>query len=138
VLVNLGTAVNYVILAKSEISTVPSSLVTDDIGVSPISSTAITGFSLIWDGTGIFSTSSQVVGSVFAADYTPPNPGNLTTASATSRLRLPMQSADKHQRRQYDDATSAIGCRIRFLDEVTQSQDRVRAGLQHHATLADL
>ena len=34
--VNLGTAGNYVILAKSGISTVPPSAVTGNLGVSPI------------------------------------------------------------------------------------------------------
>src|ERR1035437_222016 len=37
--VNLGTAGNFVILAKSGISTVPTSAITGDIGVSPIDST---------------------------------------------------------------------------------------------------
>jgi hypothetical protein len=78
--VNLGTAGNFVILAKSGISTVPTSAVTGDIGVSPIDQTAITGFSLILDSTGTFSTSSQVIGKAYAADYTSPTPSNLTTA----------------------------------------------------------
>jgi len=78
--VNLGTAANYVILAKSGISTVPPSAVTGNLGVSPIDSTAITGFSLILDGSGLFSTSSQVTGKVYAANYASPTPANLTTA----------------------------------------------------------
>ncbi|MCR4303609.1 MAG: ice-binding family protein, partial [Gallionella sp.] len=45
----LGTAGNFAILAKSGISTVPASAVTGDIGVSPISQTAITGFSQTLD-----------------------------------------------------------------------------------------
>ena len=78
--VSLGTAGNFVILAKSGIATVPASAVTGNIGVSPIDSTALTGFSLTLDGTGTFSTSPQVVGKVYAADYTSPTPSNLTTA----------------------------------------------------------
>lgn len=78
--VDLGLAGNYAILAKSGISTVPASVVTGDIGVSPIDSTAITGFSLIMDSTGTFSTASQVIGKAYAADYTSPTPANLTTA----------------------------------------------------------
>ncbi len=78
--VSLGTAGNFVILAKSGISTVPTSVVTGDIGVSPIASGAITGFSLILDSTGIFSTSGQVIGKVYAADYTSPTPSILTIA----------------------------------------------------------
>ncbi|MEX2605818.1 MAG: ice-binding family protein, partial [Kiritimatiellia bacterium] len=45
--INLNSAGDFVILAKSGISTVPSSDITGDMGVSPITSTAITGFSLI-------------------------------------------------------------------------------------------
>jgi hypothetical protein len=78
--VNLGAAGNYVILSKSGISTVPPSAVTGDLGVSPITSTAITGFSLILDSSGQFSTSAQVTGKVYAPDYASPTPVNLTTA----------------------------------------------------------
>jgi hypothetical protein len=78
--VDLGTADNFVILAKSGISTVPASTVTGNIGVSPIDSTAITGFSLVLDATGTFSTATQVVGKAYAPDYSSPTPSNLTTA----------------------------------------------------------
>jgi len=78
--VNLHTAGNYAILAKSGISTVPPSAVTGDIGVSPIDATAITGFSLILDGTGKFSTSSQLTGKAYAATYAVPTPAILTMA----------------------------------------------------------
>ncbi|MGB3367975.1 MAG: ice-binding family protein [Acidaminobacteraceae bacterium] len=78
--VELGLAGDYVILAKSGISTVPSSSVTGNIGVSPIDSTAITGFSLTMDATNQFATSGQITGKVFASDYTAPTPSNLTTA----------------------------------------------------------
>jgi len=78
----LGTAGNFVILSKSGISTVPNSVVTGDIGVSPIDQTAITGFSETLDGSGTFSTSAQVVapGKIYAADYAPPTPTYMTTA----------------------------------------------------------
>ena len=78
--VKLGMAGNYAILAKSGISSVPKSVITGDIAVSPIDSTAITGFSLSADATNQFSTSTQVIGRVFAPDYTSPTPSNLTTA----------------------------------------------------------
>lgn len=76
----LRTAGDFVILAKSGIDTVPDSVVTGDIGVSPIDSTAITGFSLVLDASTTFSASAQVTGMVFAADYTSPTPANMTTA----------------------------------------------------------
>ena len=78
--VNLGAADDFVILAKSGISTVPTSAVTGNIGVSPMGATAITGFGLTADSTNVFSTSPQVTGQVFASDYAVPTPTNLTTA----------------------------------------------------------
>ena len=60
--VNLGTAGNVAILAKSGISTVPNSAVTGDISVSPIDHTGITGFSKTLDSTNVFATSAQVTG----------------------------------------------------------------------------
>jgi hypothetical protein len=80
--VNLRTAGDYVILAESDISTVPPSVVTGDLGVSPMAASFITGFSLIADSTNVFSTSAQVTGKVYAADYAAPTPSNLTTAIA--------------------------------------------------------
>lgn len=78
--VNLRTAINFVILAKSGISTVPTSAVTGNLGVSPAAATYITGFSLIADATNVFSRSTQVTGKVYAANYAVPTPSNLTTA----------------------------------------------------------
>jgi len=77
--VDLGLAGNYAILAKSGIATVPASVITGDLGVSPADATALTGFSLTLDASGVFSTSTQVTGNVFAADYAAPTPVNLTT-----------------------------------------------------------
>ena len=78
--VSLGTAGNFVILAKSGISTVPTSVVTGDIGVSPIESTAITGFSLSLAAASPFATSAMITGKVYAPGYADPTPANLTTA----------------------------------------------------------
>jgi hypothetical protein len=84
--VNLATAGTYAILAKTGISTVPASAITGNIGVSPAAGTYITGFSLIADSTNVFSTSTQVTGKVYAADYTAPTPSNLTTAVSDMQL----------------------------------------------------
>jgi hypothetical protein len=78
--VNLGVAGNYAILAKSGISSVPNSVITGNIGVSPIDSTAITGFSLTMDATNKFSSSTQIIGKAYASDYASPTPSDLTTA----------------------------------------------------------
>ena len=79
-LVDLGAANDFVILAKTGISTVPGSSITGDIGVSPAAATYITGFSLSADATNVFAASTQVVGQVFASDYEPPTPSNMTAA----------------------------------------------------------
>ncbi len=78
--VNLGTASHFVVLAKSGITTVPQSVLTGDVGVSPIDSTAMTGFSFTSDPSGTFATSTQITGKAFAADYASPTPSNLTVA----------------------------------------------------------
>jgi len=78
--VNLGTAHDFVVLAKAGISTVPISDITGNLGVSPAAATSITGFALSMDASNVFSTSTQVTGQVFAADYAPPTPADLTTA----------------------------------------------------------
>lgn len=75
----LGTAGNYVILAKTGVSTVPASAITGDVGLSPAATTYLTGFSLTLVGT-TSAISQQVTGSLFAADMTDPTSTNLTTA----------------------------------------------------------
>ena len=80
--VDLGTAGNFVILAKSGITTTgtPNSVITGNIGVSPIAASSMTGFALALNSSGQFSTSSLVNGNVYAADYAAPTPATLTTA----------------------------------------------------------
>jgi hypothetical protein len=76
--VALGTAGNYVILAKTAINNSPTSNITGDLGLSPAATSYITGLSLT-NATG-YATSSQVTGKIFAADMVAPTPINLTTA----------------------------------------------------------
>ncbi len=78
--VDLGTAGHFAILAKTGITNVPISNITGDLGVSPIAASSITGFSLVADSTNTFSRSSQVTGKIYAANYAPPTPANLTTS----------------------------------------------------------
>jgi hypothetical protein len=97
----LGASGSFAILSKSGISTVPLSTISTfrlfscltaadpsfmtsagDIGVSPGAATSITGFSLTLDPGRTFSLSAQVIGRVFAANYAPPTPVQLTTAVA--------------------------------------------------------
>jgi hypothetical protein len=89
--VNLGsvngagtpTSPKYVILAKTAISTTGTTAITGDLGVSPVAATYITGFSLIMNAGGCYSTTTLVTGNVFAADYNTggcPTPTLLTVA----------------------------------------------------------
>jgi len=78
--VNLGTAGDFVIIAKTEISTTGTTQITGDIGISPSAATYITGFGLIMDASGTFSTSSLITGKVYASDYTSSTPTKMTTA----------------------------------------------------------
>jgi len=78
--VYLGTAGSYVILAETVITDVPYSAITGDIGISSDDASHITGFILTPDGSGTFSTSTEDIGKVYAANYSAPTPANLTTA----------------------------------------------------------
>jgi hypothetical protein len=77
--VNLGTAGNYAILAKSAISTTGTTSIVGDLGLSPSAASFITGFALSTPPT-TFTTSGLVTGEVYAPDYDAPTPATLTTA----------------------------------------------------------
>ncbi|MEX0982347.1 MAG: ice-binding family protein [Bacteroidales bacterium] len=76
--VELGSAGNYVILAKTAITNISTSEITGDLGLSPAATSYITGLSLT-KATG-YATSAQVTGNIYAADMADPTPINLTTA----------------------------------------------------------
>jgi hypothetical protein len=78
--INLGTAGDFSILAKSGISTTGTTAIEGNIGVSPIASTAITGFALAMDATNQFSRTPTVNGRVYASDYAIPTPSKMTNA----------------------------------------------------------
>lgn len=75
--VNLGTAIDYVIVAKTAINNTSTSAITGDLGLSPAATSYITGLALT-NSTG-FATSTQVTGKLYAADMAAPTPTNLTT-----------------------------------------------------------
>lgn len=76
--VDLGASGNYVILAKTAITNVPTSAITGDMGISPAAASYITGFALV-KATG-YATAAQVTGKIYAADMAAPTGTNLTTA----------------------------------------------------------
>ena len=67
--VNLGTASNFVILAESQITNVPTSVVTGDVGLSPAT------------GAGIGLTCAQVTGAIYTVDAAGPLPCRITNAT---------------------------------------------------------
>lgn len=105
----LGTAGNYAILTKTGITTTGITAVTGDIGTSPAAATYIQGFgTLPLDGTGCFSTSTLVVGNVYAADY---NTGVCTTPADLTTAVLNMEAAytDAAGRTATSAATTNVG-----------------------------
>ena len=79
--VDLGTAGNFAILAKTGISTIVGTVATSvygDIGISPAPASALTGFGQTMDASNTFSTSTSVIapGKLYASDYAPPTPIN--------------------------------------------------------------
>ena len=78
--VNLLSANNFTILAKTGISTTGTTLITGDIGVSPNAATSITGFGLNLTDASPFATSPTVVGKIYAPNYANPTPTVMTTA----------------------------------------------------------
>lgn len=78
--VSLGAAGDYVILAKSEITTTGTTDIVGDLGISPAAQTYMTGFSESLDASNEFATSALVTGKLYAADMALPTPSNLTTA----------------------------------------------------------
>jgi hypothetical protein len=86
--VDLGSAENFVILAKTGISKTGAAgtAIVGDIGISPAALTFITGFSQTMDASNVFATSIYVTGSIYAADMAVPTPANMTTAISNMEL----------------------------------------------------
>lgn len=78
--VNLGTAGDFVVLAKTAITTTAGSSIVGDLGISPAALSDMTGFDAIMDGSGQFATSALVTGQIFAADFGGATAVKLTTA----------------------------------------------------------
>lgn len=104
--VSLGTAANYAILAKTGISTVPTSLVTGNVGLSPAARTYLTGWSLITEPTDTYFTAAQVVApfKLYAAD----NVGGTTSVDLTTAVGN-META-------YTDAAGRIATSAAYIN----------------------
>ena len=105
---DMGSIGNYVIFGQSLVSTTGATTITGNVGISPAAASFITGFSLVADGTNVFSTSSLVVGKVYASDFAPPTPANVTTAQ-TNSLEAYTDAAGRTSPTQTELGAGAIG-----------------------------
>lgn len=104
----LGMAANYAILATTGVATVPSSVVTGNVGVSPAARTYLTGWSETYDVTDTYATSAQVFapGKLYAADQV----GGTTSADlGTAVLNMGAAYTDAAGRTASSAATTNVG-----------------------------
>ncbi|PKL21245.1 MAG: hypothetical protein CVV48_08905 [Spirochaetae bacterium HGW-Spirochaetae-4] len=82
--VDMGTADNFVILAKTGITTTGVTAITGDLGISPAARATVTGFGETLSVDGTFATSALVLdgGKIYASDFAIPTPEMLITAIA--------------------------------------------------------
>ncbi|MHB1117346.1 ice-binding family protein [Sideroxydans sp.] len=98
--VNLLSAANYVILDEATVTFTPiattttTATITGDIAVSPAAASFMTGFALALDPAKCFSTSTQVVGKLYAADYSSVN--GCATATTDTATLLTTAVSDKN------------------------------------------
>jgi len=78
--IELGTASNFVILARQGISTTGTTMIHGDVGLSPGVEKALVGFSTVIDSTNRHSKSVFVDGKICTADYAAPTPAGLSQA----------------------------------------------------------
>lgn len=105
---DLKAASGYAILAKDGASSVPTSVVTGNVGLSPTARIGLTGWSLITEPTDTFFTSAQVVApsKLYAAD----NVGGTTAVDLTSAvLSMQMAYTDAAGRTASSAATTNVG-----------------------------
>jgi hypothetical protein len=105
---DLGSAGNYVILAKAGISNVTGSNITGSIGASPVAASYITGFVMTADASNVFSTAPSVSGKIYAANYASPTPSNLTTSIGTIETAY-TDAAGRNPPDQIELATGNLG-----------------------------
>lgn len=76
-----AAAAHYALLASTAITNVTGTYIgRGNVGLSPSAASFITGFTLTADASNTFATSPSVAGRVYAANFAPPTPSNLTRA----------------------------------------------------------
>jgi hypothetical protein len=106
--VNLGAAANYAVLGETGVATVPSSVVTGNVGLSPTARIGLTGWSETSDVTDTYSTSAQVVApyKLYAADYVG---GTTSSDLSTAVLNMGAAYTDAAGRTATSAATTDVG-----------------------------
>ena len=79
-MIDLGSAGDFVALAESGISTTGATVITGNVGISPVAASYFTGFSQAADPSNQFATSTYVTGKLYAANYAEPTPTYLTNS----------------------------------------------------------
>jgi hypothetical protein len=104
----LGTAANYAVLGETGVATVPSSVVTGNVGLSPTARIGLTGWSETSDVTDTYSTSAQVVApyKLYAADYVG---GTTSSDLSTAVLNMGAAYTDAAGRTATSAATTNVG-----------------------------
>jgi hypothetical protein len=98
--VDLLSAANYVILDEATVTFTPIATVstvatiTGDVAVSPAAASFMTGFALALDPSSCFSTSTRVVGKLYAASYSSVN--GCATATTDTATILTAAVGDKN------------------------------------------
>lgn len=122
--VNLGTAGNFVIVAESAITDVPTSAITGDMVLSPNTLAAVTGFTVtpVMDASNNFATAgAELVGKIYTAGGTMSVAAIATAAAAV---------ADKSTA--YTDAatrTPAVGPNLDLLGGILPGGTTLTPGL---------
>jgi len=77
--VDLGAAGTYAIFGLTGVTNVPTSAITGNVALNS-SGGGMTGFSLVADASGNYSTSAQVTGKLYNTDHSPATDAELTAA----------------------------------------------------------
>lgn len=106
--VNLGSAANYAVLAKTGVASVPPSVVTGNVGLSPAARDFLTGWSETADVTDTYATSAQVTppAKLYAANYVG---GTTTSDLGIAVLNMGTAYTDAAGRTATSAATTNIG-----------------------------
>jgi hypothetical protein len=132
--VELGDAGHYAILAKTGISTVPSSNIKGNIAVWPYAATAMTGFDLTLDSSNEFSTSVQVSASTGGDPSSLDHPGHAFSASDAEPTPAKLSDAVSAMETAYTDAAGRTNTDAERINVGAGTLGGVYGGPEHQLT----